>query len=49
MRVFEVLITVQITHKELAAFTGITGRNNQEERDAALIAWVWAGLEVKVK
>ncbi|MDR1340967.1 MAG: hypothetical protein LBK58_13080 [Prevotellaceae bacterium] len=39
----------KITQEELAYFTGITGRNNQEERDAALIAWVWAGLPVKMK
>jgi hypothetical protein len=39
----------KITREELEYFTGITGRNNQEERDAALIAWVWAGLPVKVK
>ncbi|MDR1120265.1 MAG: hypothetical protein LBM08_05040 [Dysgonamonadaceae bacterium] len=38
----------KITQEELAAFTGITGRNNQEERDAALIAWGWAGLGVRV-
>jgi hypothetical protein len=39
----------KITHKELAAFTGITGRTNQESRDAALIAWVYAGLPIKIK
>ncbi len=37
----------KITHDELASFTGITGRTNQEGRDAALIAWVWAGFSVK--
>lgn len=37
----------KITHKELAAFTGITGRTNQEERDAALIAWTCAGLSMR--
>ena len=37
----------KITHEELAAFTGITGRANQEGRDAALIAWIWAGFSVK--
>lgn len=36
----------KITHEELAAFTGIMGRTNQEERDAALIAWWKAGFEV---
>jgi site-specific recombinase XerC len=39
----------KITQEEIAAFTGITGRNNQEERDAALIAWVYAGLPIKLK
>jgi hypothetical protein len=34
----------KITHEELAAFTGITGRTNQEERDAMLIAWHYANL-----
>ena len=38
----------KITHDELSQFTGITGRTNQEMRDAALIAWVAAGLPVKV-
>jgi site-specific recombinase XerC len=39
----------KITQEEIAAFTGITGRTNQEERDAALIAWVYAGLPIKLK
>lgn len=34
----------KITHDELAAFTGIMGRTNQEGRDAALLAWTWAGF-----
>lgn len=38
----------KITQEELAAFTGVMGRTNQEGRDAALIAWNWAGLPVKV-
>jgi hypothetical protein len=38
----------KITHEELAVFTGITGQTNQEERDAALIAWVYAGLPIKI-
>lgn len=37
----------KISHKELAYFTRIEGRTNQEERDAALIAWVNANLPVK--
>ena len=39
----------KITHDELAYFTGITGKTNQEERDAALLAWHYAGLPIKVK
>jgi hypothetical protein len=39
----------KITQEEIAAFTGITGRTNQEERDAALIAWIYAGLPIKLK
>ncbi|MCL1932354.1 MAG: hypothetical protein FWF53_00870 [Candidatus Azobacteroides sp.] len=39
----------KITQEEIASFTGIVGRNNQEERDAALLAWVYAGLPIKVK
>lgn len=38
----------KITHEELAAFTGLMGRTNQEGRDAALIAWIYAGLPVKI-
>lgn len=38
----------KITHEELASFTGITQRTNQEGRDAALIAWVYAGLPIRV-
>lgn len=37
----------KITHEELAAFTGITRRTNQEERDATLLAWTWAGFPIK--
>lgn len=37
----------KISHSELAAFTGITGRTNQEGRDAALIAWTWAGFPIR--
>lgn len=38
----------KITHAELKAFTGIEGRTNQEERDAALLAWCEAGLPIKI-
>jgi hypothetical protein len=40
----------KITHDELCAVTGLVyGRTNQEMRDAALIAWVAAGLPVRIK
>lgn len=39
----------KITHKELAAFTGIGGRTNQDERDAALLAWCYANLPIRIK
>jgi hypothetical protein len=39
----------KITHDELCAVTGMVyGRTNQEMRDAALIAWVEAGLPVRI-
>ena len=39
----------KITHDELCAVTGLMyGRTNQEMRDAALIAWVEAGLPVRI-
>ena len=34
----------KITAQELQSLTGWTRRTNQEMRDAALLAWVWAGL-----
>lgn len=39
----------KITAEELQAITGLKGRSNQESRDAALIAWTWAGLPVNIK
>ena len=39
----------KITHEELAAFTGLTGRTNQDARDAALLGWVFAELPIKLK
>ena len=39
----------KITHKELASFTGLEGRTTQDERDAALLAWEFAGLPIKLK
>lgn len=38
----------KITHEELAYFTGIMGRTNQESRDAALLAWNYAGFPIKI-
>lgn len=39
----------KITQEELCAITGYKWRTNQEGRDAALLAWVWAGLPVKLQ
>ena len=39
----------KITAAELKAITGLTSRTNQDERDAALLAWVWAGLPVRIR
>lgn len=39
----------KITHDELACFTGITKRTNQDERDAILLAWHYAALPIRIK
>ena len=39
----------KITHEELASFTGLMGRTNQDARDAALLAWAFSGLPIRVK
>ena len=39
----------KITHEELAYFTGITGRENQDARDAGLLAWNYAGMPIRTK
>ena len=39
----------KITHEELEYFTGIMGRTNQDGRDAALLAWNYAGLPIRIK
>ena len=39
----------KITHEELSSITGLMGRTNQEARDAALIAWHYAGLPIRLK
>ena len=38
----------KITAEELRAVTGLTGRTNQDERDAALMAWLTANLPVRI-
>ena len=38
----------KITRQELAYFTGFNKRSNQDERDAALLAWSFAGLPIRV-
>ena len=40
----------KITHDELAQFIpGLPKHSNQEERDAALLAWTYAGLPIIIK
>lgn len=39
----------KITQEELSSFTGLMGRTNQDARDAALLAWSYAGLPIRVK
>ena len=38
----------KITAAELAQFTGYTARTSQDMRDAALLAWVYAGLPIRL-
>lgn len=38
----------KITHEEMAQFMHIPGRSNQEERDAALLAWNEAGFPIRL-
>ncbi len=38
----------KITAPELAALTGYKGRTNQEARDAALIAWFFADMPLRI-
>lgn len=38
----------KITDEEIKAFIRIEGRTNQEERDAALLAWEHAGLPIRI-
>lgn len=39
----------KITATELNSFTVYKGRTNQEGRDAALLAWIWAGFPIRIK
>ena len=39
----------KITHEELSSFTGLTGRTKQDARDAALLAWSFANLPIRLK
>lgn len=39
----------KITQEELASFTGLQGRTNQDARDAALLAWCFANLPIRLK
>lgn len=39
----------KITHEELSQFVNIPKRTNQEERDAALLAWNYANFPIVVK
>jgi len=39
----------KITHEELASFTGLIGKTNQDSRDAALLAWNYANFPIKIK
>jgi hypothetical protein len=39
----------KITHEELSYFTGLTCKTNQDARDAALLAWHFAGLPIRLK
>ena len=39
----------KITHEEIKAFMPIGKRSNQEERDAALLAWDYAGLPIRIR
>lgn len=39
----------KISHQELAEFAPIPKRTNQENRDATLIAWVYANLPIRMQ
>lgn len=39
----------KITHEELSQFVEIPSRTSQDQRDAILIAWCFAGLPVRIR
>jgi hypothetical protein len=39
----------KITHEEISAFMPIGKQSNQEKRDAALLAWDYAGLPIRIR
>lgn len=39
----------KITSEELKQITGIVGRTNQDMRDAALLAWSYSGLPIRLR
>lgn len=38
----------KITHEEISRFIHMPSRSNQEQRDAALLAWDYAGLPIRL-
>ena len=38
----------KITHEEMSVFIKMPGRSNQEQRDAALLAWNHAGFPIRI-
>ena len=38
----------KITHEEISAFIKMPSRSNQEQRDAALLAWDYAGFPIRI-
>ena len=38
----------KITHEEMSVFIRMPKRSNQEQRDAALLAWEYAGLPIRI-
>ena len=38
----------KITHEELSKFVEVGARTNQDERNAVLLAWVYAGQPIRI-